>query len=220
MNRNPVIQRAFYLLLVLTLGPSAFAAADEAAAKIDPDKVPVAKDDKGDQSFEEMSGKTPAKKPVSLSKKDKEATVKRVRTLAGVEKSNLAAVPPALITLSPDILSQGNSWLGMLKGAIRPKYSEKDVAYMTIGPKDGVFLLHFEPMVPGSPYLLDCEVSAYPEGKMIWEVHGAFNGVIEDQEGHLLIGFIAADKSSNLSISRHSGVAIGHLFKCELTRVD
>ncbi len=180
----------------------------------------MAKDDKSDQSFEEISGKAPAKKPASLSKKDKEATVKRVRTLAGVEKSNLAAVPPAFITLSPDNLSQGKSWLGMLKGAIRPKSSEKDAAYMTIGPKEGVFLLHFEPMTAGSPYLLDCEVATYPEGKMIWEVHGAFNGVIEDQDGHLLIGFIAADKAGNLALSRHSGVPIGHLFKCELTRVD
>ena len=53
-----------------------------------------------------------------------------------------------------------------------------------------------------------------------WEVHGAFNGVVEEQEGHLLIGFIATDTVSTLSISRHKGVVLGHLFKCELTRVD
>lgn len=185
-----------------------------------PDKVPVAKDNDGDTSFEEMKSKAPAKKPESLSAKDKAATVKRVRTLAGVQKSNLAAAPPAFISLSPDMLSQGKSWLGMLKGAIRPKSSEKETSYMTIGPKDGVILLHFEPMTAGSPYLLDCEVAAYPEGKMVWEVHGAFNGVVEDQNGHLLIGFIAADKTSNLTLTRHNGNVVGHLFKCELTRVD
>jgi hypothetical protein len=126
-----------------------------------------------------------------------------------------------LITLTADNIRQGKSWIGMLKGAIRPGDSENDPAYMTIGPQDGVFLLHFEPMSPGSPYLLDCEVQAFPKGrKIIWEVHGAFNGVIEDQNGHLLIGFIASQKVAKLSISRHKGLILGHLFKCELTRVD
>lgn len=192
----------------------------EGSSKIDPDKIPVAKDGKLDKNFGEIEKKKLAKKPVSLSKKDKAATVKRVRALAGVNKKNLALVPPAIISLSPDNLTQGKSWLGMLKGAIRPKKNEQDVSYMTIGPHEGVFLLHFEPMVKGSPYLLDCEVSASPEGQMIWEVHGAFNGVVEEQEGHILIGFIATDRASSLSISRHRGVVLGHLFKCELTRVD
>ena len=206
-------------LLVVIYTASAAAAAEE-SSKIDPEKVPVAKAGGDDKSFEEIKSAEPLKKPVSLSKKDKAATVKHVRTLAGVAKGNLAPAPPALITLSPDSLTQGKSWLGMLKGAVRPKSSEKDTSYMTIGPKDGVFLLYFEPMVPGSPYLLDCEVATHPEGEMVWEIHGAYNGVVEDQNGHLLIGFIPSDSKSNLSISRHKGVVIGHLFKCELTRVD
>ena len=180
----------------------------------------MAKDAKDDKSFEEIKAKAPAKKPSSLSVKDKAATVRRVRTLAGVKKSNLQAAPPVMITLSPDALTQGKSWLGMLKGAIRPKVSDKETSYMSIGPKDGVILLHFEPVSSGSPYLLDCAVASYPAGKMIWEVHGAFNGVVEDQEGHLLIGFIAAGSTSNLTVSKHDGNVVGHLFKCELTRVD
>jgi hypothetical protein len=192
----------------------------EKATAIDPDKIPVAKDGKFDKNMAEIDKKPAAKKPVSLSKKDKAATVRRVRTLAGVQKKNLPDAPPALISLSPDNLTQGRSWLGMLKGAIRPKKNEEDVSYMTIGPHDGVYLLHFEPMSKGSPYLLDCEVAAYPEGEMVWEVHGAFNGVLEEQNGHLLVGFIATDTISTLSISRHKGVVLGHLFKCELTRVD
>ena len=187
---------------------------------IDPGKVPVAKDSKGDKNFEAITAKPPVKRPASLSRKDKAATVKRVRRLAGVAKANLSPAPPALITLSPDALTQGSSWLGMIKGAIRPKASAKDTSYMTIGPQEGVFLLHFEPMSLGSPYLLDCEVASHPANKMVWEVHGAYNGVVEEQNGHLLIGFIATKATSDLSISRHTGPAIGHLFKCELTRVD
>ena len=190
-------------------------------SKIDPDKVPVAKGNKGSAEFDEMATNKKAKKPPALSKTDKAATIKRVRRLAGVEKKNLEPVPPAAIQLSPDEIRQGKSWLGMLKGAIRPGISENDSSYMTIGPHEGVFLLHFEPTVTGSPYLLDCQVSAFPKGKkIVWEVHGAFNGVVEDQNGHLLIGFIATDKVAKLSISRAKGLILGHLFKCELTRVD
>jgi hypothetical protein len=192
-----------------------------AGVKIDPDKVPVAKAVKKSSEFDEMASKKEAKKPPSLSPKDKAATIKRVRRLAGVEKKNLKAVPPAMIQLSPDNIRQGKSWLGMLKGAIRPGLSEQDSSYMTIGPHEGVFLLHFEPMMSGSPYLLDCEVAAFPKGrKVVWEVHGAFNGIVEDQDGHLLIGFIADDKAAKLTISRAKGLVLGHLFKCELTRVD
>ncbi len=197
-----------------------FALGADQKIMIDPEKIVVAKDGKLDRRFGEIEKKLLAKRPGSLSKLDKVATVKRVRTLAGVKKKNLAPAPPALISLSPDNLTQGQSWLGMLKGAIRPKKNEQDVSYMTIGPHEGVYLLHFEPVAKGSPYLLDCEVAAYPEGKMVWEVHGAFNGVVEEQEGHILIGFIATDNVSTLSISRHKGVVLGHLFKCELTRVD
>jgi len=193
---------------------------EENVSKINPDKIPVAKGGGDDKSIKEIEKKQVTKKPTSLSKVEKAATVKRVRTLAGIKRKNLPPAPPAIITLSPDSLTQGKSWLGMLKGAIRPKKNQQDVAYMTIGPHEGVYLLHFEPMIKGSPYLLDCEVAAYPEGEMLWEVHGAFNGVVEEQAGHLLIGFIAADTVSTLSISRHSGLVLGHLFKCELTRVD
>ncbi len=139
---------------------------------------------------------------------------------AGVEEKDLKPVPPALITLSADAIRQGKSWIGMLKGAIRPGSTEAEPAYMTIGPEEGVFLLHFEPLTPGSPYMLDCAVSAFPKGRKIWEVHGAFNGVMEDQNGHLLVGFIASSTIAKLSISRHKGLILGHLFKCELTRVD
>ena len=192
---------------------------ETAESKIDPGRIPVAKEGEVDKNISEIEKKPVTKKPVALSKRDKAATVKRVRALAGVNKKNLAAAPPAIISLSPDNLTQGKSWLGMLKGAIRPKKNEEDVSYMTIGPLDGVYLLHFEPMAIGSPYLLDCEVSAYP-GQMVWEIHGAFNGVVEDQDGHLLIGFIATNNISTLSISRHSEGVLGYLFKCELTRVD
>jgi hypothetical protein len=206
---------------VVLLGLGAHGEAVKQGTSIDPDKIPVAKDGKGEKNFEDIDKSKKAEKPRALSRKDKEATVRRVRALAGVEKKDLEPVPPAIITLSADAIRQGKSWIGMLKGAIRPGNTENDPAYMTIGPKEGVFLLHFEPLASGSPYILDCEVSAFPKGnKIIWEVHGAFNGMVEDQKGHLLIGFIPSDKVAKLSISRHKGLILGHLFKCELTRVD
>lgn len=190
-------------------------------SQIDPEKVPVAKGIKESGDFEAMTKNKKATKPKALSKLDKAATIKRVRRLAGVKKTNLEPVPPAAIQLSPDEIRQGKSWLGMLNGAVRPGSSEIEPSYMTIGPKEGVFLLHFEPTTPGSPYLLDCEVASFPKKpKIVWEVHGAFNGIVEDQNGHLLIGFIATDKVAKLSISRSKGLILGHLFKCELTRVD
>ncbi len=193
----------------------------ETTPQIDPDKVPVAKGLKGTSDFEAMNKNKKATKPKALSKLDKAATIKRVRRLAGVKKTNLAPIPPAAIQLSPDEIRQGKSWLGMLNGAVRPGNSENDPSYMTIGPKEGVFLLHFEPTSTGSPYLLDCEVASFPKKqKIVWEVHGAFNGIVEDQNGHLLIGFIATDKMAKLSISRSKGLLLGHLFRCELTRVD
>lgn len=212
--------RAIYIFCVSAVVSIALGISAQEVTQFDPSKVPVDKNPKDDSTIEEMSGKPPAKKPGSLSRKDREAAIKRVRAVAGVKKSNLPALPPAMVSLSPDALTQGGSWLGMLKGAIRPKKSEKDVSYMTIGPKEGLFLLHFEPMIPESPYLLDCEVATFPEGKMKWAVKGAFNGIIEDQNGHLMVAFIAKGNVSNFTITRQSGVAIGHLFKCELTRLD
>lgn len=213
----------FWMIVVSFLLSVTFVFAADSKSKINPEKISFAQNGKSAKALKnlkevEKMGKVPSS--VALSQKDKAATIRRVRKLAGVAKKNLPAAPPANITLSPDKLTEGQSWLGMFKGAIRPHKNEQNMSYMTIGPKEGVFLLHFEPMAKGSPYLLDCKVSAYPEGEMIWAVRGAFNGAVEEQQGHLLIGFIATSKVSTLSISRHQGVVLGHLFGCELTRVD
>jgi hypothetical protein len=178
--------------------------------------------------------------PPPLSDEEKAAAVQQVRMLAGIEAT--PQLPEALteVTLTADKPRVGKCWYDVARGWNLPGGSEANPpihstiaqGYSSWGKYySGRYNFHFEPVIPGKNYLVDCAVKSTPQTGYLarrWRTYGASYGTVFETDGHLLIAFKATDTVAEIQLEKMGPTSYSDqaqlfwalLFSAELTRVD
>ncbi len=126
------------------------------------------------------------------------------------------SVPPAKVVLTPAMPVVNNNYLQVMVGSYSPKTNSMAVMY-----NSGHLIKYFFETVPGKTYLLDISVDANSK----WYVYNTASGQIpnmSDQQGHLLIPFIATNTFSLITLYLHAAYSGGwcHVGSAELTQIN
>jgi len=105
--------------------------------------------------------------------------------LQSLKMSPATAVPPAKVVLSPVNPVVYNNYL-ILVGSYVPKSNTMAVMY-----NSGHLIKYFFETIPGKTYLLDISVEADSKWHVYHQSGGSMLPIMKDQQGHLLIPFIA-----------------------------
>lgn len=118
--------------------------------------------------------------------------------LQNLKMAPAASVPPAKVVLTPANPVVNNNHL-LLVGSYDPKQNTIGVRY-----NEGHFVRYLFETVPGKTYLLDIHVEAASR----WNVMNSSGGSapnLKEQQGHLLLPFIAYSNYVNISIYPATG---------------
>ncbi|GEM_PF-3223451 len=113
--------------------------------------------------------------------------------LHSLKMAPAASLPPAKVVLTPVNPVVNNNQLVLL-GYYVPKLN-----YIKVRYNDGHFVRYFFETVPGKTYLLDINVEATSRWNVISNSGGSAPNV-KEQQGHLLLPFIASSNYVDISI--------------------
>jgi hypothetical protein len=150
--------------------------------------------------------------PAPLPAPSRQASYNQIRAAAGLMQATTAVVAPAHVILTPDAPKSGQSSYALYNG-----YNYPDPRVLTNGPPEIMPITYstnhltftFD-TIPGKTYMVDLFVSP----QKMYTLQGAFTGTVAPQNGHLIIGFTANSRVSQLRVL--SGF---YFFRCELTQV-
>ena len=162
--------------------------------------------------------KAPPPMPVA----DRSRVVKHVRGLAkewGVRLAPMPctlAAPPSQIVLTPDKPRVGASFLGVRFGHSQPRgYSVHDRTPALDLASNGYYIVHFEPLVIGGVYVIDCTVEDTANRK--WSFGHPLNVHTSPQQGHVLAAFVATKGAMKTHLVPDKLFRV-RLYRCELIR--
>lgn len=151
--------------------------------------------------------------PAALAPQVRQATYNQIRAAAGLMQATTAVVAPAHVILTPDRPRSGQSSYALYNG-----YNYPDPRVLTNGPTESMPITYstnhltftFD-TIPGKTYMVDLFV----DPQKMYTLQGAFTGTVAPQNGHLIIGFTANSRVSQLRVL--SGF---YFYRCELTQVN
>jgi len=168
--------------------------------------------------------------PKPLTRTQKQAYAREMLLGLGVKKIKL---PPqvANVRLTPDAPRSGFNWYEIYRGDNypfprnnRPAYTFISYRYSAQKNKMSSIGIHLERTVPNKLYMLDIAFSlAIPScAKYIKYIfHGAVEGEIRPQNGHLVAGFVASRGISEITLRVTGDTRAAVLiYSIELTRVN
>jgi len=156
--------------------------------------------------------------PRPLTRTQKQAYTRDILRGLGVKRVILPE-QVANVRLTPDAPRSGFNWYE-LSGGNYPFPRDGRPAYTYIG--HGSINIHLERTIPNKVYMLDMAVSsARPKYTTRYIFHGAVEGEIKPQGGHLVAGFRANRAVSEVLLELEGSSRRGALiYSIEVTRVD
>jgi len=157
--------------------------------------------------------------PQPLTKEEHSAAIDRIKELASQReiqtRAYLVFKPiyiQAVVTPRTPYVNWGNIDLDW--GAFKPRSK-----YAKTGKKEyrrypETFDLNLVGLTPGSYYMLDIAVNS-----LTWRLTGLFSGTVYPSNGHLIVGFIAANSTATLYFRPDTGSS-GVFYRATLTRLN
>jgi len=160
--------------------------------------------------------------PKPLTRTQKQAYTRDILRGLGVKRVILPE-QVANVRLTPDAPRSGFNWYELSGGSNYPFPRDGRPAFTYISRiHDGSINIHLERTIPNKVYMLDMAVSSVnPKYTTRYIFHGAVEGEIKPQGGHLVAGFLANRAVSEILLELQGTSRRGALlYSIEVTRVD
>jgi hypothetical protein len=159
----------------------------------------------------ELANIPPAPPPLPAGAR--QATYNQIRAAAGLVQVTTTAVVPAQVTLTPEAPKSGRNSYAVYDGHNYPDPGQwKFYPAQTLPfayTRNGLYFI-FD-TIPGKTYMVDLTVTPQKE----YYLQGAFTGKVTPQNGHILVGFTANARESQLRVGSYF-----YFYRCEITLVN
>ena len=142
----------------------------------------------------------------------RQATYNQIRASAGLVQATTAVVP-AHVTLTPETPKSGRNSYAVYDGHHYPDPSQwKWGPGQTMPMSYSRNALYFAfDTIPGRTYMVDLYVAPQKD----YFLQGAFTGKVTPQNGHILVGFTANARESQVRVGSYF-----YFYRCEITLVN
>jgi hypothetical protein len=151
--------------------------------------------------------------PAPLPAGARQASYNQIRVAAGLVQVTTTAVVPAHVTLTPEAPKSGHNSYAVFNGHNFPDPSQwkfGPAQTMPMSYASGSMYFNFD-TIPGKTYMVDLYVSPQKN----YYLQGAFNGTVTPQNGHIIVGFTANARESQLKVGSYF-----YFYRCEITLVN